>query len=61
MPLYTILADRKVSYEFVIEAGSESEAIQEMQRIDTSENAEDFAYDWASLEITDIETDEFVN
>jgi hypothetical protein len=58
MPLHTILATRKVSYEFVIEANSEAEAIEEMERIDTTENAEDYAYDWALLEITDIQSQE---
>jgi hypothetical protein len=61
MPLYTILATRETQYEFQIEADSEAEAIEEMNRIELSENVEDYAYDWYPLEVTDIETSELVD
>lgn len=58
MPLYRILATRETNYEFEIQADSEAEAIEEMNRIEVSENAEDYAIDWYPLEITDIEEEE---
>ena len=61
MPLYTIQATREVVYEFQIEAESEADALEEMQRIDTSENAEDYANDWYPLEITNVKIDEVVS
>ena len=60
MPLYTITASREIYYEFNIEADSEAEAIQEMNRIELSENAEDYAYDWFPLEVTEINEEEVV-
>lgn len=60
MPLYTILATRETYYEFEIEADSEAEAIQEMNRIELSENAENYAYEWFPLEVTDINEEEVV-
>jgi hypothetical protein len=47
---YKIVASRKVFYEFEIIANSKEEALEEMQRIDLSENAEDYAYHWERLE-----------
>lgn len=61
MPLYTITASREIYYEFNIEADSEAEAIQEMNRIELSENAEDYAYDWFPLEVTEINEEEVVS
>ena len=61
MPLYTITASRETFYEFQIEAESEGEAITEANRIEVSENVEDYAYDWMPLEIIDITEDEAVN
>ena len=61
MPLYTIIASREIYYEFNIEADSEAEAIQEMNRIELSENAEDYAYDWFPLEVTEINEEEVVD
>jgi hypothetical protein len=61
MPLYTITASRETFYEFQIEAESEGEAITEANRIEVSENVEDYAYDWMPLEIIDVTEDEVVN
>ncbi len=58
MPLYRITATRETHYEFDIEAGSEAEAIEEMNRRELSQNVEEYAYDWFPLEITDIEEEE---
>ena len=58
MPLYRITATRETRYEFDIEAETEQEALDEMNRIELSENAEDYAYDWYPLEVTDIEEEE---
>jgi hypothetical protein len=55
MPKYNITASRETYYEFEIEADTEIEAIEEMNRIEISENVEDYAYDWFPLEVTDIE------
>lgn len=54
MPLYTITATRETYYEFEVEANSEAEAIEEVNRIELNENVEDYAYDWYPLEITDV-------
>ena len=54
MSLYKITATRETHYEFDIEAESEQEAIDEMNRIEFSENVEDYAYDWYPLEVTDL-------
>jgi hypothetical protein len=54
MPKYTIIAKRETLYEFEIEANSEEEAIEEMNRIELSENVEDYAYDWYPLEVDEI-------
>lgn len=58
MPLYRITATRETHYEFDIEAETEQEALDEMNRIELSENVEDYAYDWYPLEVTDIEEEE---
>ena len=50
MTQYRIVASRKIYYEFNITADSKEEALEEMKRIDLSENAEDYAYSWAPLE-----------
>ena len=54
MPLYTILATRETEYSFDIEAASEQEAIAEMQRIETEENLENYAYEWFPLEVIEV-------
>ena len=58
MPLYRITATRETRYEVDIEAETEKEALDEMNRIELSENAEDYAYDWYPLEVTDIVEEE---
>jgi len=58
MPLYKITATRETHYEFEIEADSENEALTEMERIELSENVEDYAYDWYPLEVTEVEEEE---
>ena len=58
MTLYRITATRETHYEFDIEAETEQEALDEMNRIELSENVEDYAYDWYPLEVTDIEEEE---
>ena len=58
MPLYRITATRETRYEFDIEAETEKEALDELNRIELSENVEDYAYDWYPLEVTDIEEEE---
>jgi hypothetical protein len=57
MTKYRINATREVLYEFEIIADSKEEAIEEMQRIDLSENTEDYAYNWLPLQIVEL-TDE---
>ena len=57
MPLYTITATRETYYEFNIEAGSEGEAIGEVNKIELSPEIETYAYDWLPLQIIDV-TDE---
>ena len=58
MSLYRITATRETHYEFEIEAETEKEALDEMNRIELSENVEDYAYDWYPLEVTEIEEEE---
>jgi len=58
MPKYVIVAKRETLYEFQIEADSENEAIAEMERIEISEDVEDYAYDWYPLEVTEIDEEE---
>lgn len=55
MPTYNITAKRETLYEFTIEADTEEEAIEEINRIELSEDVEDYAYDWFPLEVEDIE------
>ena len=60
MTLYTIIASRETIYEFNIEADSEAEAIEEVQRLELNEDVEEYAYDWYPLEITEINEEETV-
>lgn len=55
MPKYTILAKRETLYEFQIEADSENEAMEEMERIESAEDVEEYAYQWFPLEVTEVE------
>jgi hypothetical protein len=54
MTLYTIIATRETIYEFNVEADSEQEAIEEVNRIELNEDVEEYAYDWYPLEISEI-------
>jgi hypothetical protein len=58
MPLYTITATRETKFEFTIEADSEQEALDEMQRIDDTEDSDEYAYEYSAFEVTDIEVEE---
>ena len=58
MSIYKITATRETYYDFEIEADSEQEALEEINRIELNENVEDYAIDWYPLEITDIEEEE---
>jgi hypothetical protein len=58
MPKYVIIAKRETIYEFQIEANTEDEAIEEMNRIEISEDVEEYAYEWYPLETTKIEEQE---
>ena len=58
MPLYTIIAKRETLYEFNFEAESEDEAIAEVNRIELTEDIEEYAYDWYPLEIDEISEEE---
>jgi hypothetical protein len=55
MPLYTIIAKRETLYEFNFEAEDEASAIAEINRIELTEDVEEYAYDWYPLEVTEIE------
>ena len=54
MTKYTINASRKIHYLFEVEANTPSEAIDEMNRIDISENAEDFSFEWEAFDVAEI-------
>jgi hypothetical protein len=58
MPVYNITARRDTHYEFTIEADTEEEALEEINRIELSEDVEEYAYDWYPLEIDSIEEEE---
>ena len=58
MPVYTIIAKRETLYEFNFVADSEEEAIAEVNRIELSEDVEEYAYDWYPLEVTEINEEE---
>ena len=57
MPKYTILAKREIGYEFIIEAESEEEALEEINRIEISEDVEEYAYSWNALEVESTEVE----
>ncbi len=57
MSKYTILAKRETQYEFTIEADSEGEALEEINRIEISEDVEEYAYSWNSLQVESIEVE----
>ena len=58
MPNYTITSKREIFYSFDIEAESEAEAVEEMNRIELTKDLEEYAFSWFPLEITDIEEEE---
>jgi hypothetical protein len=55
MPLFDITATRETTYQFAIEADTEEEALEEVSRIELTDDIESYASDWYPLEITDIE------
>ena len=57
MPKYIILAKREIRYEFIIEAESEEEALEEINRIEISEDVEEYAYSWNALEVESTEVE----
>jgi hypothetical protein len=60
MPVYEIVATRETYYEFSIEADTEEQALAEVERIELSEDVEEYAFDWYPLEVTDIQIAEEV-
>jgi len=57
MPKYTILAKREIRYEFILEAEAEEEALEEINRIEISEDVEEYAYSWNALEVESTEVE----
>ena len=55
MAKYTITAKREIFYEFEIEANSKDEALDEIKRIEISEDIEQYAYEWFPLDVDMIE------
>jgi hypothetical protein len=55
MPMYKIEAKRETLYDFEIEAETEAEALEEIERIEREEDVEIYAFDWYPLEVTSIE------
>jgi len=55
MPLFDITATRETVYQFAIEADTEAQALEELERIEREEDVEEYAYDWYPLEVTDVE------
>ena len=55
MPLFDINATRETVYQFSIEADTEAQALEEINRIELNEDIEEYAIDWYPLEITDVE------
>lgn len=60
MPLYTIIAKRETLYEFNFVADNEDEAMSEVERIEITDEVEDYAYDWTSLKIDEITESETI-
>lgn len=57
MPKYVVTAKREIHYEFNIQADSEQEVLDEVNRIESTHDVEEYAYNWFPLEITEIEED----
>lgn len=58
MPQYTILANRVVSYEFIVNADSQDEAINEVRSDNMFDNCDDYAYAWSDFDISEIQEEE---
>ena len=57
MPNFKITAKREIHYYFSIEADSKQEALEEINRIETAEDVEEYAYQWNPMEFLEIEED----
>ena len=55
MPTYNLVAKQEIMYEFDIEADSEQEALEEMRRIENSDDLAEYAYQWSLLQVVDTE------
>ena len=54
MAKYMINAYREIYYSFEVEADNVDKAIDEMNRIEISENAEDFSFEWEAFDVAEI-------
>jgi hypothetical protein len=58
VPLFKVTAKRETFYEFVFEAENSETAVEMMCEIESSEEVEEYAYDWWPLTVeTVVETD----
>jgi hypothetical protein len=57
MPQFTIFATRETKYEFPIDADTEAEAMEKMELIDISQDADEYAYEYSAFTVTAIEVD----
>ena len=55
MPLYSITAKREIFYEFKIEAESEKDALDEVERIELNGDVESYASDDFPLELLEVQ------
>ena len=55
MPTFKITAKREIHYDFNIEADTQQDALDEINRIETAEDVEEYAYQWNPMEILEIE------
>ena len=60
MANYRIVATRETKFEFSIEADSEAEALEELQRIDDSEEPDEYAFEYSAFTVTEIELEDEV-
>jgi hypothetical protein len=49
MPLFKIIAKREIFYEFVFDAENPETAVEMMSEIESSQEVEEYAYDWWPL------------
>ena len=54
MPLFKVIAKRETFYEFVFEAENSETAVEMMSEIESSQEVEDYAYDWWPLVVETI-------